>query len=228
MKPAVKLESLSKTYYSRWTRFQIRALQDISLQILPRTITGLFGPNGSGKSTILKILATLTHPTSGHAFVFGYDVAHAPGRVRSLTGFLPENLSPPVDVTAYEYLKLVGHLRHVSGDLSARINDRLQKVRLSRWRDVPIHLLSRGMQQRLGFAQTMISDPDLYLLDEPLSALDTSGRDMVLTELHDLREQGKTIVISSHRDEFLREISNNLVFLENGRIIETTSVERRK
>lgn len=228
MKSAVRMESLSKTYYSRLMRFQIRALQNISLQILPKTLSVFHGPNGSGKSTILKILATLAQPTSGKALIFGYNVAHAPRQVRDLIGFLPENLFPPSDVTAYEYLKLVGRLRHVTEDLSIRIEKLLQKVQLLRWRDVPVQLFSSGMQQRLGFAQTMISDPDLYLLDEPFSSLDTSGRDMVMKEMQTLREKGKTIIVSTHRDEFLRKIADNFVLLEKGRLIEINCVERRQ
>ncbi len=228
MKSAVRMESLSKTYYSRLMRFQIRALQNISLQILPKTLSVFHGPNGSGKSTILKILATLTQPTSGKALVFGYNVTHAPRQVRDLIGFLPENLFPPLDVTAYEYLKLVGHLRHVTEDLSTKVEELLQKVQLLRWRDVPVQLFSSGMQQRLGFAQTMISDPDLYLLDEPFSSLDTSGRDMVLKEMQTLQEKGKTIIVSTHRDEFLHKIADNFVFLEKGRLIEINGVERRQ
>ncbi len=228
MKSAVRMESLSKTYYSRLMRFQIRALQNISLQILPKTLSVFHGPNGSGKSTILKILATLTQPTSGKALVFGYNVTHAPRQVRDLIGFLPENLFPPLDITAYEYLKLVGHLRHVTEDLSTKVEELLQKVKLLRWRDVPVQLFSSGMQQRLGFAQTMISDPDLYLLDEPFSSLDTSGRDMVLKEMQTLQEKGKTIIVSTHQDEFLHKIADNFVFLEKGRLIEINGVERRQ
>lgn len=228
MKSAVRMESLSKTYYSRLMRFQIRALQKISLQILPKTLSVFHGPNGSGKSTILKILATLAQPTSGKALVFGYNVTHAPRQVRDLIGFLPENLFPPLDVTAYEYLKLVGHLRHVTEDLSTKVEELLQKVQLLRWRDVPVQLFSSGMQQRLGFAQTMISDPDLYLLDEPFSSLDTSGRDMVLKEMQTLQEKGKTIIVSTHQDEFLHKIADNFVFLEKGRLIEINGVERRQ
>jgi len=209
-------------------RFQIRAIQKISLQIPPKTLTVLLGPNGSGKSTILKILATLALPTSGQAFVFGYDVTCTPEQVRGVTGFLPENLSPPSDVTAYEYLNLVGHLRKVSTELSSRIEELLQKVRLVRWRDVPLQMFSRGMQQRLGFAQTMLGNPDLYLLDEPLAALDASGRAMVLKTLQELKATGKTIVVATHRDEFFREIADQCVFLENGRIIEITGGDRRK
>ncbi|MFQ6125136.1 MAG: ABC transporter ATP-binding protein [Candidatus Heimdallarchaeota archaeon] len=226
MKSAVELDSLSKTYFSRWMRFQIRALQDISLQILPETLTIFHGPNGSGKSTILKILATLTRPTSGKAFIFGVNVARNPRQVRVLTGFLPENLFPPSDVTASEYLKLLGRLRNVTDNLSIRVDELLQKVRLLRWRDVPVQLFSSGMQQRLGFAQAMVSDPDLYLLDEPLSSLDASGRDLVLEELQILREKGKTIIISTHRDEFLRNIADNFVLLENGRLVENKCIAR--
>jgi ABC-2 type transport system ATP-binding protein len=219
---AIKLCSLSKTYDSRWTRFQIRALNDISLQIPPETTTILLGPNGSGKSTILKILATLTNPSSGQAIVFDYDVMKTPLSVRRVTGFLPENLSPPPDVTAYEYLNLIGHLRNINSGLSSRIKELLQKVRLVRWSNMPIRTFSRGMQQRLGFAQTMIGDPDLYLLDEPLSSLDTSGRNMLLESLQELKENGKTIVISTHRDDFFRDLADQRIILENGSISEAT------
>ncbi len=217
---AIKLYSISKTYDSRWTRFQIRALNDISLQIPPKTTTLLLGPNGSGKSTILKILATLTNPSSGQAFVFDYDVMRTPLSVRRVTGFLPENLSPPPDVTAYEYLNLIGHLRNINSGLSSRIEELLQKVKLVRWSNMPIRTFSRGMQQRLGFAQTMIGNPDLYLLDEPLSALDTSGRNMLLDSLQELKESGKTIIISTHRDDFFRDLADQRITLENGSISE--------
>ena len=160
-------------------RFRIRALQDISIQIPSKSLTVLIGPNGSGKSTILKILATLARPSSGQAYVFDHDVVRTPELVRGMIGFLPENLSPPSDVTPREYLYLIGHLRKVPVELSSWINELLTKVRLLRWGDVPIQTFSRGMQQRLGFVQTMLGDPDLYLLDEPLSALDVSGRAMV-------------------------------------------------
>jgi len=219
---AIKLCSLSKTYDSRWTRFQIRALDKISLQIPPETTTILLGPNGSGKSTILKILATLTNPSSGQAIVFNYDVKRTPLSVRRVTGFLPENLSPPPDVTAYEYLNLIGHLRNINSGLSSRIEALLHKVKLVRWSKMPIRTFSRGMQQRLGFAQTMIGDPDLYLLDEPLSALDTSGRNMLLESLQELKENGKTIVISTHRDDFFRDLADQRITLENGCISEDT------
>ena len=203
-------------------RFRIRALQDISIQIPSKSLTVLIGPNGSGKSTILKILATLARPSSGYAFVFDHNVLQTPELVRGMIGFLPENLSPPSDVTPREYLNLVGHLRKVSVDLSSLIDELLTKVRLLRWRDVPIQTFSRGMQQRLGFAQTMLGDPDLYLLDEPLSALDASGRAMVMDMLQELKGTGKTIIVSTHRDEFFRDIADQMMVLENGRILETT------
>lgn len=225
---AIRLESLSKTYVSRWSRYQIRALQDISLQIPSKTLSILLGPNGSGKSTILKILATLALPTSGQAFVFDNAVTQTPGAVRRVTGFLPENLSLPPDVTAYEYLNLIGHLRKVSTGLSSRIEELLQKVRLVRWSEVPIQTFSKGMQQRLGFAQTMLGDPDLFLLDEPLSALDISGRDMVLAVLQELKALGKTIIVSTHRDDFFRDLADQRVILENGSIREDSSDDRRK
>lgn len=190
------IEGLSKTYRSKKGK-RIQALSNLSLAIKPGEVFGFLGPNGAGKSTTIKALMGLVQPTSGKACLFDLPVNNPASRKR--VGYLPENPAFYDFLTAREYLRFVGASFGLSREIvSKKAAEVLALLNLQAAADRPIRSYSKGMVQRLGLAQTLLHDPDLYLLDEPMSGLDPIGRALVKQIILDLKSRGKTIFFSTH------------------------------
>lgn len=175
----------------------VQALNSLSLNIDAGEVFGFLGPNGAGKSTTIKILMGLIRPTSGSAELFGTPVSQA--IVRSKVGYLPENPSFYDFLTARELLQLVGRSFGMSAAHLKHESDRVfELLDLNHAADRPIRGFSKGMVQRLGLAQTLLHDPDLFILDEPMSGLDPVGRVLVKEIICDLKKRGKTVFFSTH------------------------------
>lgn len=189
-------QGLSKAYRGKKGN-PVQALSELSLEIKPGEVFGFLGPNGAGKSTAIKILMGLVQPTSGTARLFDLPVGDPMARRR--VGYLPENPAFYDFLTAREYLRFVGAAFGLADEAIHEQSTRvLTLLNLQAAADRPVRGYSKGMVQRLGLAQTLLHDPDLYVLDEPMSGLDPIGRALVKEIILGLKERGKTIFFSTH------------------------------
>ncbi len=223
--PAISSEALVKTYTSGITRRQrVQALESVSLSVQPGEIFGLLGPNGAGKTTFIKILLSITHPTSGRATLLGEELPDT--RVRARVGYLPENHRFPGHMSANEVLRLFGALSGVARrPLDSRIPVLLELVGLAGWRWTTVKKFSKGMMQRLGLAQALINDPELLFLDEPTDGVDPVGRKEIRDVLKELKRQGKTIFLNSHLLSEVEMVSDRVAVLHQGRLLRTGTIE---
>ncbi|MGD9849110.1 MAG: ABC transporter ATP-binding protein [Desulfuromonas sp.] len=196
MEPVIAIDNLSKCYRNKKFRM-VQALRGLCLQIQPGEVFGFLGPNGAGKSTTIKTLMGLIRPTAGCARLFGVPVELPKARQR--VGYLPENPAFYDHLTARAYLRFVAAAFDLAPATVARQSQWvLELLDLQAAADRPIRGYSKGMVQRLGLAQALVHDPDLYILDEPLSGLDPIGRALVKDIILELKKQGKTVFFSTH------------------------------
>lgn len=197
MTTSFKAADLVKDYSLGWRGGRVRALDGVSLQVPEKALFGILGPNGSGKTTLLKIAVGLVRPTAGAVELF--DRSSSDPEARRKVGFLPENPSFSPSCRSVELLCILGELSGLRGRaLTSRVNDSLERLGLGVVAEQRLSTYSRGMLQRFGIAQALLHDPDLLILDEPLSALDPVGRRLVVELLIELKGEGKTVVFSSH------------------------------
>lgn len=193
---AIEFDRLSKSYRGKKGQ-TVQALREASLAIGAGEVFGFLGPNGAGKSTSIKILTGLIRPTAGTARIFGQPVDAREARRR--IGYLPENPAFYDFLSAREYLGYVTRSFGLDrGAAKSAISRVLDLLELAAAADRPIRGYSKGMVQRLGLAQALVHDPDLYILDEPMSGLDPLGRALVKQIILDLKQAGKTVFFSTH------------------------------
>jgi ABC-2 type transport system ATP-binding protein len=192
----ISISQLKKNYRGKRGK-KVEALRDLSLNIISGEVFGFLGPNGAGKSTSIKILMGLIRPSSGETKIFG--ISSDDPQARKRVGFLPENPSFYDFLTAREYLLFVGESFSMPmADIRSESERVLDLLDLTAAADRPMRGYSKGMVQRLGIAQTLLHDPELYILDEPMSGLDPIGRALVKGIILDLKKQGKTVFFSTH------------------------------
>lgn len=211
---AVRCIGLTKRYGDLF------AVRDLNLEVKRGSIFGLIGPNGAGKSTTFSILASLLAPTAGRVEVAGFDPATHAREVRRRMGYMPDVLGLYDDLRVAEYLDFFAASYGVpSAGRPALIDGLLDLVDLSGRRDAMVDALSRGMKQRLSLARALVHDPEVLILDEPASGLDPRARVELRGLLHELRDMGKTVVISSHILAELEEICSEVAILEAGNLL---------
>ncbi len=219
----IETENLSKEFAIGLGFKKVTALEQLNLSIEKGEIFGYIGPNGAGKTTTLKILMGLIFPTRGKATIFGEDIRYM--EVKKKIGFLPEGPYFYNYLTAGEFLlfygKLFGYDRLY---LSKKINDLLALVELKQKKNTQLRHFSKGMLQRIGIAQALINDPELVVLDEPMSGLDPAGRGRVRDIILQLRNQGKTILFSSHILSDVEMICDRIGILTKGKLREIGTV----
>jgi ABC-2 type transport system ATP-binding protein len=219
----IALEDLRVVYRVGFTLRPKVAVAGASFQVRANEIIGYIGANGAGKTTTIKVMVGLQRPTAGSAEVFGIDVRDAACRKR--IGFLPENPYFYEYLKAREALRFYGALSDVPGaELEARIDKLLAQVKLENAADQHIRGFSKGMRQRLGLAQALINDPDLVILDEPMSGLDPLGRAEVRKIIVDLGQQGKTVFFSSHILSDAEALCDRVGLLVGGRVVRESSM----
>ncbi|MGC9209975.1 MAG: ABC transporter ATP-binding protein [Acidilobus sp.] len=215
---AVETSELSRIFKVRGV--QIRALDRVSIKVSLGSVVALVGPNGAGKTTLLKILATLITPTSGRAFVMGYDVVRDEREVRRSLGIVltGERLFY-YRLTGYENLVFFGSLYDMSlPEVKGRARELLELVGLSRWADVPYMKYSLGMQRRLALARALLHDPPVLLLDEPTLGLDpVSAREF--RSLVKVLSKGKAVLFTSHYMGEVEGLADYIYVIKGGRII---------
>jgi ABC-2 type transport system ATP-binding protein len=223
--PIVVVKDLHKTYKLGFARRRIfKALDGVSFSIRKGSIAGFLGPNGAGKTTTIKILTGLIFPTSGHVSILGSSPATAAMRHR--LGYLPENPSFHDHLTGREALGFACDLLGVPKSFArSRVDEALAKVQLSKAADLQVRRYSKGMTQRLGIAQALVHDPELLILDEPMSGLDPIGRRDVKDLLRDLAAKGKTLFFSTHIVADVEDICDRVSMISQGRIVRDSAVQ---
>ena len=220
---AIMTSSLSKRFGGGLKGREVKALIDVSLEVYPGEIFGLLGPNGAGKTTMVKILLGSLRPTSGSASINGHDCLKWEARRR--VGFLPENHRFPPYQTGLQMLYHFGGMAGMGRDeIKSRADDLLKLVDMSRWGKTRIKKYSKGMMQRLGLAQAMLSDPDLIFLDEPTDGVDPIGRREIRDVLLSLKKQGKTIFLNSHLLAEVEAVCDRVAILDKGKLIKVGPV----
>jgi ABC-2 type transport system ATP-binding protein len=219
MPPAILIDELTKDYaIGFWRQRPYRALDHLSLAIESGEVFGFLGPNGAGKTTTLKLLMQLIFPTAGRAEILGRPVGDVAMRRR--IGFLPENPSFYDYLTAEELMDYFGRLFGYAGaDRRRRVAALLDRVGIDgASRRMQLRKFSKGMIQRVGIAQALLNDPEVVFLDEPMSGLDPIGRREVRSLILDLRDQGRTIVFSSHILADAEALCSRVAVIAGGRL----------
>jgi ABC-2 type transport system ATP-binding protein len=216
----VETRGLTKRYHA------LTALDDLTLTIEQGAIYGFIGPNGAGKTTTMRILTTLLAPSAGEARVCGYSVTAQAAEARRCLGYMPDTFGVYDDMKVSEYLDFFAACYGVpSQRRAAMIGDLLDLVDLTGKRDAYVATLSRGMQQRLCLARTLVHDPLLLILDEPAAGLDPRARVELRELLKELRALGKTILLSSHILTEMAEVCTHVGILERGVLLTSGRVD---
>ena len=220
---SIEINELSKTYRGKRGR-TVMALDSLNLQIGQGEVFGFLGPNGAGKSTTIKTLVGQIRATQGRASIFGHPVTDSACRLR--VGYLPENPSFYDFLDARQYLEMVGSTFGMDPAAIRTGSDRvLELLDLTHADRRPIRGYSKGMVQRLGIAQALMHDPDLYILDEPMSGLDPLGRALVKQIMSDLKARGKTIFFSTHVTADVEAVCDRVAVIVGGRLQTVNDVQ---
>jgi ABC-2 type transport system ATP-binding protein len=196
------------------------ALNRLSIKLERGDVYGFIGPNGAGKTTTMRILATLLNPTWGEASVCGYSIYNGAKEIRRLIGYMPDFFGVYDDMKVIEYLEFFAAAYRIKGPERRKKCDQvLDLVDLGYKRDALVTSLSRGMTQRLGLARVLLHEPQVLLLDEPASGLDPRARIEMRGLLKELRNMGKTILVSSHILPELADICNKIGIIERGKLL---------
>jgi ABC-2 type transport system ATP-binding protein len=220
---AIEFKEVTKVYRRRLAGQEVPALTHVSFEVGAGEVCAFLGPNGAGKTTSINILMGFLYADWGEIRVLGCE----PGDVRAKQkiGFVPENFAFYKHLNAKKLLRF--HLALAGGDMSKSIGlirDLLFKVQLTGYEKLKIGKYSRGMVQRLGIAQALLSDPQLLVLDEPTSGLDPAGRREVKDLIHAMKNEGKTIFLSSHILSEVEQICDRAIIINKGRLVRMGSL----
>ncbi len=207
----IKTENLTKKYGDFF------AIKGINLELEQGDLFGFIGPNGAGKTTTMRIIATLSEPSWGEAYVCGHSIYNQPREIRRLVGYMPDFFGVYDDMKVIEYLEFFAAAYRIKGAARRKkCNEMLEIVDLDFKRNAFANTLSRGQTQRLGLARVLLHDPQVLLLDEPLSGLDPRARVEMRNLLRKLGQMGKTIIVSSHILPELADVCNKIGIIDRG------------
>lgn len=216
----IKTENLTRKYGDLF------AIKDINLDLQEGDLFGFIGPNGAGKTTTMRIIATLAEPSWGEAYVCGHSIYKQPQEIRRLVGYMPDFFGVYDDMKVIEYLEFFAAAYRIKGPARRKkCDEMLEIVDLEFKRDAFANTLSRGQTQRLGLARVLLHDPQVLLLDEPLSGLDPRARIEMRNLLRRLGQTGKTIVVSSHILPELADVCNKIGIIDRGQMNVSAAVK---
>jgi ABC-2 type transport system ATP-binding protein len=215
----IDVRALSKTFTTGlFKKKRVEAVKGVTFDVKKGEIFGFLGPNGAGKTTTIKMLTGLIEPTGGEAFLFGEKVPSP--KARSKIGFLPENPYVYPYLTPREFVTMCGQLSGMRGNkLAARTMEVLDAVGIAYAADRQVRRLSKGMLQRTGLAAALVSDPEMLILDEPMSGLDPVGRKEVRDLIFKEREAGRTIFFSTHILSDVEAMCDRVTILKKGEAV---------
>jgi ABC-2 type transport system ATP-binding protein len=214
---AIEVVGLRKTYRTPFRRKRVEALRGVTFTVERGHIFGFVGPNGAGKTTTIRTLMGLIRPTGGTAALLGAEVPSRAARAR--VGFLPEAPYFYDYLTVGELLDLAGRLFGLpAAERKRRADELIERVGLSRARPLSLKKFSKGMLQRAGLAQALMNDPELVVLDEPMSGLDPIGRKEVRELILELRDRGKTVFFSTHILSDVEAITDRVAIIARGQL----------
>jgi ABC-2 type transport system ATP-binding protein len=226
MEPIIEIKGLTKDYEKGfWKKRRTRALNGLDLTVEPGQIFGFLGGNGAGKTTTIKLLMSLIFPTAGTAKILGRDINDV--SMHQKIGYCPEHPYFYDYLKASELMDYFGQLFGLNAaDRKARTHELLTRTGLDHkdW-NKQLRKFSKGMLQRVGLAQCLINDPEIVFLDEPMSGLDPRGRRQVRELIGELREEGKTVFMSSHILTDIEALCDNVAILREGNLVETGNLD---
>lgn len=218
---AEKMENIIQTSHLTKRYGAKIAVNDLNLSIRKGEVFGLLGPNGAGKTTTILMLLGLTEPTAGRATIAGCDCTRNPLEVKSIVGYLPDNVGFYTDMTGRQNLRFTGRPNGLGGqELEDRIDALLERVGMTEAADKKTGTYSKGMRQRLGIADVLIKDPQVIIMDEPTLGIDPEGMRELLNIIRDLSvKDGRTVLISSHQLQQIQQVCDRVGIYVEGTLV---------
>ncbi len=214
---AVLLDNVCKSFG------RLHAVDNLSVQASVGSVYGFLGPNGAGKTTTIRMIMNIIRPDSGRIEIFGDGNIE---QVKARIGYMPEERGLYRKMTARKVLAYFGAIKGVNDkELAQRVPHWLQRVELADWADKKVEELSRGMHQKLQFAVTVINDPELVILDEPFSGLDPLNQDLLKDIILEMRNEGKTIIFSTHVMHEAEQLCDFILLINKGKLILDDTLE---
>jgi ABC-2 type transport system ATP-binding protein len=213
--PAIAVEHITKKYGD------FTAVDDVSFAVAEGEIFGLLGPNGAGKSTLIRMMTTLIPITSGKAYIAGHDVSKEPDEARRTIGVIPQAMTSDLDLTVEENLSIYAKLYGVAHDARKRaIDELLNDVELTKWRNAQTRTLSGGMRRRLEIARGLVHSPKIFFLDEPTTGLDPVSRVAVWEMLTKIKgERRLTMLITTHYMDEADRLCDRIAIVDHGKLV---------
>ncbi|WP_252187815.1 ABC transporter ATP-binding protein [Anaeromonas frigoriresistens] len=223
MESIISIRNLNKSFGSK------RVLKDINLEINKGEIIGYIGPNGAGKSTTVKIMLGLLEEYEGEIEIFGKNIKDDPVKYKKRIGYVPETADIYDNLTAREYLTFIGELYGMEyEEVDKKAEELMELFDIREVYDGRINSFSKGMKQKVIIISSLLNDPDILFLDEPLSGIDANSVMVIKEVLSELVKQGKTIFYSSHIMEVVEKLSDRIILLADGKIVADGSMEDLK
>ncbi len=215
----IQLSDVCK-HYPDFGRGSVVALDHVSFSVVPGEIFGLLGPNGAGKTTCLRILSTVLQPTSGQAVVAGFDVVESAQQVRERIGFMSGNTGVYDRMTAREMVEFFGRLHGLDDrSLKHRVDAIFETLQMHDFADVLGSKMSTGMKQKVSIARAVVHDPPVLIFDEPTAGLDVLVARKVLAAIEQFKQQGKSIIFSTHIMREVEKLCDRVAIIHRGRIL---------
>jgi len=220
----IEIDNVTKIFKQK--NKSIYACDSINMKIGERQVFGIIGPNGAGKTTSLRLISTLMNPSSGRIVINGFDTVKDKMRIREIIGFLTSEMRLPDNYTPRELMKFFGKLNNMkNSDLSDRIEFLTNLLSLEEYVDVLIGKLSTGNKQKTLIAISIIHNPSIIIFDEPTSGLDLSAAQSVLRIINIMKDDGKTIILSTHNMTIAERMCDRIAFINKGKIIKEGNTE---
>ena len=224
----VWVEGLTKTFWDE-SRGEVKAVDGVSFSCRAGEVFGLLGANGAGKTTTLRMLSTILRPTGGHAHVMGHNIVDDPESVRASLGFYSSSTALYPRLTARETLEFFARVnRYPSERVAARVDDMVRRFGITDFQSARVEKLSSGMKQKVSIARTVVHDPPVLIFDEPTVGLDVINAVEMQDMIRALKEEGKTIIFSTHIMSEAEKLCDTIAIMHRGRVLASGSLDEHR